>query len=254
MVLRTLAEMLVWLLPPLRVKNRLLGLFGHTIHPTASIMPIIAIGVRRVKVGAGCKIGLLNTFRGLRLIELDDESLIESWTWISAHPIFQTLDDQAGTLYLGFGSKIGSRCYIDCSGTVVVRSYAALGGHRCVLQTHEPDLDAAEQTVGRITIGSRSLVSSLTVMLQGAFVPPNSVVGAHSTVLAGYDETSPSGLYVGSPAKYKRELTGAWFDRDFVTMRDHRIDAQQGVLTADRVRDIRNPGAAVTPSEMAATP
>lgn len=197
-------------------------------------MPTIAIGVKHVTLGEGTEIGLLNVFRGLRRIELEDSARIESWNWVSAHPIYQQLDDNAGTLFVGYGSKIGSRCYIDCSGTVIVREYAALGGHRCLLQTHEPDLAHHQQTVGRITVGDHSLVSSCTVLLQGAFVPARSVVGAHSTVLAGYDDESAAGLYVGSPAKWKCASSGGWHDREYVDITQHGVRAEQGILSGDR--------------------
>lgn len=57
---------------------------------------------------------------------------------------------------MGIKSRDGSRCYIDCSGTIVIRAFGAVGGVRCVLQSHQPDLERNRQSAGRITVGDHA--------------------------------------------------------------------------------------------------
>jgi hypothetical protein len=58
--------------------------------------------------------------------------------------------------FMGIKSRVGSRCYIDCSGTIVIRAFGAVGGVRCVLQSHQPDLERNRQSAGRITVGDHA--------------------------------------------------------------------------------------------------
>ncbi|WP_461165890.1 hypothetical protein [Tsukamurella serpentis] len=105
------------------------------------------------------------------------------------------------------------------------------------MQTHEPVLTTAMQTVGRVELGESALVSSNTVLLQGAAMPAHSVLAAHGTLLAPRegDEMKP-GVYVGTPAKWKADIDGAWFSRDFREITEHRVVSVQGVTDADRER------------------
>lgn len=234
----SMLEMLCWLLlPPSSFKNRVLGLFGHRIAGTARIGPTVVRNVGRFELGEGTRIGAFNVVRGLGLVRFDDYAAIESWNWISAHPAFQQLDARAGTLFLGYGAKLGSRHYADCSGTIVVREYAAVGGNRCLLQTHEPDFAHKRQTVGRITVGHHSLVGSRAVMLKDSHLPDQSLLAANSTMTRGSTPESKRGLYAGSPATWKRETTGEYFDRDTLSMTEHVIDSPMGVLPEDRALD-----------------
>jgi acetyltransferase-like isoleucine patch superfamily enzyme len=226
-------QVLIWLLPPSRLKNRILCSFGHVIAPTARVGPTIVLDVGRLEIGDHARLGLLNVFRGLSTVRLDAYAAVESWNWISAHPAFQQIDPQAVTLLLGYGAKIGSRNYLDCSGTIAARPYCHIGGNRCVLQTHQPDFLHDRQTGGRITVGHHSMVSSCAVMLKGAYLPDRSLLGANSTMTAAVGHDRRQGLYAGSPAVWKRETHGEWFDRTTHMMTGHVVDGPMGPLAED---------------------
>jgi acetyltransferase-like isoleucine patch superfamily enzyme len=233
-----LVESLCWLLPPSRTKNWLLRRFGHQIASTASIGPSIVVGVGKVEIGEYARIGLFNIVRNLSYIRLEDYAAVESWNWISAHPVYQELDPKAGTLYLGICARIGSRSYLDCSGTICIHHYTYVGGHYCLLQTHQPDYAYARQTVGRITVGHHSFVGSRAVLLKGACLPERSLLAANSTLTRHSAEDNKPGLYAGSPATWKRPTEGAWFDRNTYTMAENVVDDLMGVLLEDLNEEI----------------
>ncbi|MDT5091128.1 MAG: hypothetical protein QOH60_491 [Mycobacterium sp.] len=222
-------HILVWLLPPVALKNKLLRRFGHNVSPTASIGPVLVSGAGRFEIGDGARINPFNVFKSMGLVRLDEQALIASWNWISAAAEFQELDPQAGTLHMQRASKIGSRNYLDCSGTIIIRQYAWVGGNRTFLQTHEPDLVNERQTAGRIIVGHHSLVHSCCVLMKGAYLPDQSVLETNSTLLAGEDRRR--GVYAGTPAKWKADTEGKWFDRTTVVIGDTIIDGPMGPQT-----------------------
>ena len=226
-------QTLCWLLPPSSFKNRLLCRFGHSISASARVGPVLVRSVARFEIGDGVRVSPFNVFSGLRLVHLDTYAAIEKWNWISAHPAFQEVDPQAGTFYLGYSAKLGSRNYVDASGTVVLRDYAAVGGHRVFIQTHEPDFKLYLQRVGRVTIGHHSLVGSCAVMLKDAFLPDQSLLAANSTMTSASARDRKRGLYAGSPAVWKRETEGRYFDRPERFMTEFVVDGPMGVLQED---------------------
>jgi acetyltransferase-like isoleucine patch superfamily enzyme len=233
-LLRQAAQFIGWLLPPIGIKNALLRWCGHDVSRTARIMPTIVVGVANVHVGEHVRIGLLNVLRDLSNVWLDDYSLVESWNWVSAHPTYQASDADCGTLFLGVRAKLGSRNYVDCSGTIIVRSFGTVGGQRCLLHTHEPDFRNDRQTVGRITVGRHAYVGSGAVLLKGAEVPDRSIVAAHSTMTAKSAQNGVPGLYAGTPATWKRATSGDWFERNTYVMTGYVVEQQMGVLPEDR--------------------
>lgn len=234
-----LIEALCWLLPPSRLKNRLLGLFGHDIHPTSHIGPNVVVGVEKFEIDHDVRIGPFNVFRRLRLVRLSNHAVIESWNWVSAHPVYRNYNSQAGTLFLGTCAKIGSRNYLDCSGTIILKAFCMVGGNRCLLQTHEPDFATDQQSAGRITVGHHSLVGSSAVLLKGASLPDESLLGANSTLMRASGAQGHKGLYAGSPAVWKRSTRGEWFSRDTYVMAGHIVDEPMGILPEDLDHDTR---------------
>jgi acetyltransferase-like isoleucine patch superfamily enzyme len=225
-------EFLCWLLPASKLKNRLLRKFGHAISAEATINVVVVMGVDRFELGRGSTVNFFNVFRGLNVVRLEDHAVIGSWNWISADRVFRSIDPEAGTLFLGYCAKIGNRSYIDSSGTVVIREYGGIGGNRCLIQTHEPDFINCRQTVGRVTIGHHSLVGSCAVMLKGAYLPDKSLLAANSTMTSDSDPECRPGLYAGSPAVWKKNTTGLYFDR-VGRMTERAVDGPMGVREED---------------------
>lgn len=225
-------QFLCWLLPASRMKNRLLRHFGHAISPEAKVGVLIVVGVGRFELERGATINFLNVFRGLSSVRLEDHAVIGSWNWITADRSFQKIDPKAGTLFIGYFGKIGNRNYIDNSGTVVIREYGGIGGNRCLIQTHEPNFANGDQTVGRITVGHHSTVASCAVMLKGAYLPDQSLLAANSTMTKASGRGCKPGLYAGSPAVWKRNTDGHYFER-VGRMTGRAVDAPMGVLDED---------------------
>lgn len=229
-------EVLFWLLPASRLKNRLLTMCGHDIDPSAHIGPNLVVGVVKFHIGANAAIGPFNVIRGMGLVRMGEYAIINSWNWISAHPVYRSIDRDAGTLFLGTCARIGSRNYLDSSGTIVIKAFAYVGGNKCVLQTHEPHFATDDQSVGRVTVGHHSMVGTRAVLLKGAALPDRSLLAANSTLVSskGGDR---AGLYAGSPAVWRRETEGDWFTRNTYTMGDHLIDEPMGILAGDLDHD-----------------
>lgn len=232
-IIRELVHAACWLLPASCSKNWLLNRFGHEIAPTARIGPTLVLRVARFHIGDYVTIAPFNVVRGLSNCWLDDYAILGSWNWISAHPAFQAEDPAAGTLFLGVRAKIGCRNYVDCSGTVTIRSFGSVGGHRCLLQTHQTDFAFNRQSVGRITVGDHAFVASCAVMLKGTQLPDRSILAANSTLTSSVPAEKP-GLYAGSPAVWQHRIAGNWFSRTDYFIEEHVIDEPMGILEADR--------------------
>jgi acetyltransferase-like isoleucine patch superfamily enzyme len=229
---RAIIEFLAWLLPPCRAKNVVLRRFGHSISDTANIGPTLVAGVGRFEIGDGVVILPFNVIKGLSLVRLDDFAVIASWNWIAAAQQFQRLDPKAGTLHVQFAAKIGSRNILDSSGTIILRPYSVVGGNLTYLQSHEPDFEHERQTAGRIVIGHHSLVNSCALVLKGASLPDQSILDANATLLPATQER-PSGIYTGSPAIWKGDVKGKWFERSALVMKADIVEGPMGPRVAD---------------------
>jgi acetyltransferase-like isoleucine patch superfamily enzyme len=228
--MRAAIEIVCWLFPPTRLKNNFLRRFGHHISATARIGPTIVLGVRRFEIGENVLIAPFNVFKNLSLVRLDDNVIIGSWNWITAAAEFQQIDPQAGTLHMGYGAAMTSRHYLDCSGTIIMKRHARIGGGRAYLQTHEPDFEHFRQTVGRIVLGDHALVSTCAVVLKGAHLPDRSLLAANSTMLALSKEHQQSGVYAGSPAQWRRDIDGEYFRSGDHMMTEFVVDGPMGPL------------------------
>ncbi len=209
-------SLIVWLLPACGLKNRLLNLIGNQIAPDAVLAPSVVIGCGAFTIGDRSGIAMGNVFRNLSAVVMDSDAQIGSFSMISASPVYQQFDDRAGQLRVGRLAFITNRHSLDCSGQIEVREGGAIAGVRSVFQSHELDVEANRTTIGSIVVGSRSLVGASAVVLKNARIPDRSLVAAGSTVTAHRDDDAMRpGLYAGSPARWRRELTRTeWMDRD----------------------------------------
>lgn len=205
-------RLLVWLLPASRFKNRLLRLLGHDVDPTATAMPNLVWKVAVFSMGPGSHVDRANVFKNLNRVQIGLNATIGRFNLFSAHPAFARLYSDGAALALGPESFITSLHHMDCSGSFSLGSFAAVAGHQTRILTHAIDLGRNAQAARPISIGERSFVSARCLLLGGAALPSRSVLGAGS-VLLGSATDGRSGLYAGSPAQFKREMSGAWFDR-----------------------------------------
>ncbi|OBF16546.1 hypothetical protein A5727_13485 [Mycobacterium sp. ACS4331] len=233
-------ETLVWLFPAGRLKNRLLGLFGHRVSASARIGPVLALNIGHADIGPDATIAALNTFRSLRLLKMGQGATIGSLNMISAHPAYQALHPAVGSMVMGEGAIVTSRHNIDCSGVVEIGDMAAVAGQRTTILTHEIDIMRNVQSAGRVAVGERSVVLTNSVVLKGAILPPRSLLIAHSMLARSLKLDPAPGVYGGSPAQFIRSnLTDGdtWFERRQSATTALRIDLPRDGALSDGGRD-----------------
>ncbi|MDT5202204.1 MAG: hypothetical protein QOC69_3998 [Mycobacterium sp.] len=230
----TMVELLVWLLPGGALKNKLLRMFGHDISPSARIGPLLALNVGCAVIGEGATIAALNIFRSLRLLKMGDGATMGSFNMISAHPAYQALHPDVGSLLMGNGATITSRHNVDCSGIVRMDDMSAIAGQRTTILSHEIDITMNVQSAGRVVIGERSAVLTNCLVLKGAILPSHSLLTANSMLIRARELNPASGIYGGSPAQFVRSNPSddgeSWFERKESATTKLRIDLPRGEL------------------------
>ncbi len=224
-------ELLVWLLPSSALKNKVLRMFGHDISPAARIGPVLALNVGRAVIGRGATIAALNIFRSLRLLKMGDGATMGSFNTISAHPAYQALHSDVGSLIMGDGAIITSRHNVDCSGIVRIGDMSAIAGRRTTILSHEIDIALNVQAAGRVIIGERSVVLTNCLVLKGAILPPHSLLIANSTLIRSRELNPAPGIFGGSPAEFIRSNSPdgeSWFERKESATTKLRIDIPRG--------------------------
>ncbi|MCD2187714.1 acyltransferase [Actinomycetospora soli] len=215
---------LVWLLPASGLKNRLLRCFGHVVARSASLGSCLVPSLLRLSVGEHVVIATGNFIRGIAELTVGDHGVIGPWNILSAHPAFQH-EGENGVLWMGPHAAITSRHSIDCSGAVLLGAYSSIAGHDTQLLSHEVEFGGPSQTCSTIEIGDHSFVGTRCTVLSGARLPDRSVLAAGSLLRRG--PVGASGLYTGTPARYRRVVEGAWFDRSVGATRSLRDRAGQ---------------------------
>lgn len=220
-------ELVVWLLPGSALKNKVLRIFGHDISPTAHIGPVLALNVGRAVIGRDATIAALNVFRSLRLLEMGDGATMGSFNTISAHPAYQALHPEMGSLIMGEGAAITSRHFVDCSGIVRIGDMSAVAGQRTTILSHEIDITLNVQSAGQVLIDERSAVLTNCLVLKGAVLPPHSLLIANSALIKSRALNPAPGIYGGSPAQFIRSNPAdaeSWFERKEIATTELRID------------------------------
>jgi len=206
--LRTVLRFSVWLLPASGVKNGLLRVLGHDVHPSARARPNLVWNVAVLRMGEGSRIGLLNVVKNLREVSIGPGASVGRLNVISSHPVFPQ-----SSVTLGARSYITSHHHLDCSGGLSLGQLSALAGHDSRVMTHSIDLATNRQDAQMVIIGARSFIGARVLILGGAELPCRSVLAAGSVLTKSRSE-SVSGLWAGNPAVFKKPVDGAWFDRE----------------------------------------
>lgn len=210
------AILLLTVLLPWRVRRTVLNRIpGFEIDPDASI-GLSLVAPRRLKMGPGSRIGHFNVIHGIESLDMEEQTLIGGFNWISANLGDYTNPEVEGReprLVLRRFSGITTRHYLDCSDRIEIGEFALLAGLRSVLLTHHMDMDTGRQGCAPIGIGAHSFVGTNCVLLGGAALPARSILAAGSVLVdrPGVELR----LYAGSPAREKKSYedgTG-WFAR-----------------------------------------
>lgn len=112
-----------------------------------------------------------------------------------------------GRLRLGSGVFVNHGCYFDTVADLTVGSRVFFADHVRVL-TSGHEVGGAEQRASTLTskpvvIGDGAWIGSGAVIMPGVTVGAGVIIGANSLVT---DDCKPNALYVGSPAKFRRDL------------------------------------------------
>lgn len=213
---RSLVLAAVWLWFPCTLKNRVLNLFGNRIDRSATLCPCLVWSCGTFDIARGAAIMPGNVFHHMNRVEMGNRSFIGRLNRIHAQPHYQCLDDRAGILMMGEAAGITNRHSLDCSGRVELRHRSAVGGFRSIISSHDLDIRTNRMRVSTVVLGAYSLTGTRCTVLPGSRIPEKSVVGMGSLVTPALDgNTHRSGVFAGSPARWRRELPDcAWWHRD----------------------------------------
>ena len=209
-MVKSLLFSLVMLTPRSKLKNCMLRLLGHHVHPDARIGPVLAIRLGLLEMDRASSIGPGNVIRDVERLKLGEGAGIRQWNWIgAASPLVER--GAPGELVVGKCSSITSRHYLDCSGGIYIDQYVTVAGVRSTFITHGIDVSRSVQSYRSIRIGDYALVSSNCKLVPGATVPARSLVGMGAVVAEGL--RTPQELLVGVPARPLRATGGKYFER-----------------------------------------
>jgi acetyltransferase-like isoleucine patch superfamily enzyme len=195
--------MLVFALPPSRMKNRVLSWLGHEIHPTAVIGMCLVKRVGRFELAQGVRIGHFNTFGGLHKVQMGRDSRIVMYNSIlgtsglekdaEPHP-------DRMTLRMGASSHIISSHYLDCGGGIVLHDNAWLTGIRSTVLTHAFDPREGGVVLQPVVLETGAVVATSCTMLPGTVIGAGALLAAGSTTWTG-QELAAGFLHGGVPAR-----------------------------------------------------
>lgn len=209
-------SLIAWLLPSCSFKLWALRSLGNHIGHDVTLGPNLVLNCGPFSIGDGAAVLNFNVFRQLSSIELGPKSNIGNFNQFTAASDYQRYSPLVGKLIVGEFGAFTNRHYVDCSGQVILRRFAAVGGLRNIILSHE--LDYAENTTepGRVVLGENAVATAGCILLKDSYLPERSVLAAGSVLpRAKDDDNMPiSALYGGAPARFIREIKGyQWWDR-----------------------------------------
>lgn len=229
MTVKNLLRTAVWILPPSAAKNVMLRRLGHAVHPRARAGSNLVWKVDSFELAADSRIGKWNVVKNMRRVKIGPHAMIGRMNLISAHPVYVRVLPDGGVLDVGPHAKIMSRHQLDCSACVTIGEFSSLAGTESRVLTHSVDLTINAQTAEPVRVGERAFVASRALLLGGARLPDRSVLAAGGVLARAKDDDPPSGLYAGVPARWAREVSGAWFGRSEGETRRVVITRNDGV-------------------------
>jgi acetyltransferase-like isoleucine patch superfamily enzyme len=202
---------LLGVIPNCRIKNFALKIVGFKIGLNTKIGPVLFLNLESLEIGNDVVIRPFSLFRNVSLI-IGDGSIIGSWNWISSARGLRKLENYQGKFEIGKECAINSRNYFDVSGGVKFGDFSDLAGVRSTFVTHQISMTESKQTCNSIEIGNHTIVCSNTIFVPGGTRVGNQCLFAMGSVVRAGDYPD-GGFYAGNPAMYKKNSTGAWFNR-----------------------------------------
>jgi acetyltransferase-like isoleucine patch superfamily enzyme len=182
--------------------------FGFQIHPTARI-GLSWIFPTRLIMEEGTSIGDLTVAKNLNLLHLKTRATIGRGNWITGFPLgdskhFASETDRRPELILGEHSAITNRHLLDCTSSITIGAFSTVAGFQSQFISHTIDIRRNRQTSRPIQIGKYCFVGTNCVVLGGAALPDQCVIGAKS--LLNKTHTQTHRLYGGVPARELQTL------------------------------------------------
>ena len=153
----------------------------------------------------GAIIDTFNVAINLDKITMKANSSIGRSNWITGFPTktnskhFAHQSDRRSELIIGEFSAITKKHHIDCTNLITIGAFATIAGYQSQLLTHSIDIYENHQNSKPIYIGDYTFIGTNAVILGGAKLPSNSVLGAKSLLNKSFEEEYM--LYAGVPAK-----------------------------------------------------
>lgn len=217
--MRKIINLLIIFLPWTIRRYILNKFYRYKIHPTARI-GLSYIYPKQLIMGEGARIGHLNVAIHLQKIQMDKNCSISQKNWITGFPLsnksnFQDFPDRRPYLIMKEDSSITKQHHIDCTDMVVVGEFTTIAGYGTQILSHSFSLEKNSQACAPIQIGHHCWVGTRSVILPGAVLPPQSVLGAGAVLKKKFTESFV--LYGGVPAKFikKMDETYEFFHRTY---------------------------------------
>lgn len=163
-----------------------------------------------LKMDDGARIGHLNVAINLDTVIMGKNCIISRSNWITGFPTgtdsphFAHDKHRRSELIMGDESSITKNHHIDCTNTVEMGEFAAIGGYNSQILTHSVDMYECRQDSKPITIGKYSLVATRSIITGGAQLPAYSVLCAGAYL--GKKLEQEWMMYGGVPAKPIKEI------------------------------------------------
>lgn len=219
MRMKILVQLIVIFIP-WRLRRILLNHFWkYDIHPKARI-GFSYIFPKHLVMEEGATIGHLNVAIHLELIHMKKNSTICQRNWITGFPLkdktkFQRFPNRKPYLIMEKDSAITKQHHIDCTDIVTIGTLSVVAGYGTQILSHSTSIIYNDGGCAPIKIGHHCFVGTRSIILPGAVLPPNSILGAGSLLNKQFKDEYY--LYAGVPAKNikKENKNNAFFSRTF---------------------------------------
>lgn len=195
---------------PWRLRRYVLNkYFLYDIAPTAHIGWSF-IYPKHLTMDEGATIGHLNVAINLDCIKMGRNCIISRSNWITGFPTgtdsphFAHDKERRSELIMGDESSITKKHHIDCTNSVILGEFAAIGGYDTQILTHSVDMMECRQDSHPIIIGKYSLVATRSIITGGAQLPAYSVLCAGAYLGKHYEEEWK--MYGGVPARPIKDI------------------------------------------------
>lgn len=162
--------------------------------------------IRLKKCGKHFKVGLSNTFEGLKYVTVGDNFNSMDGLWLSAYKRYGG-NEYSPCIEIGDNVHLSRNCHIGAIGKVTVGDNVLIGSNVLINDhSHGETADFSENRVdlplvskGDISIGENTWICDNAVILGGVHIGRNCVVGANAVVTKSFTEEGC--VIAGNPAR-----------------------------------------------------